>query len=238
MTRMPRSLAIETSGSVGSIALSDAGTIIAEETFSHGVKHAATILPIIDRLTRAKGWRPRDIEHVYVSAGPGSFTGLRIAITLAKTLALATGVKIVAVPSTRVLFENAPKEARELVIVLDAKRGQIFTARYMRSTADEAWVEIEAAHLDTLLEIIARAARPVHLIGEGIPYHQSMIPTEPGIVITDESAWHARAAAVATIGTQMASREEFSDPHKLTPIYIRLPEPEEKRLLAEKQSML
>src|SRR4051794_28046931 len=127
---MPRALAIETSGRIGSIALAEDSSILAEEQFAHGLKHAAEILPMIDRLCRAQGWRPRDLDHLYVSAGPGSFTGLRIGITLAKTLALATGVKLVAVPSVRVLAENAPAQASHLILVLDAKREQIFTARF------------------------------------------------------------------------------------------------------------
>ena len=100
---MPRALAIETSARVGSIAAANDGVVLAEEQFEHGLQHAAQIVPILDRLCRAQGWSPREIEHLYVSAGPGSFTGLRIGITLAKTMALATGVKIVAVPTVRVL---------------------------------------------------------------------------------------------------------------------------------------
>ena len=100
---MPRVLAIETSGRIGSVALADGTSILLEEQFPHGLKHAAEIVPMIDRLCRAQGWAPHDLEQLYVSAGPGSFTGLRIGITLAKTMALATGVKVVAVPSVRVL---------------------------------------------------------------------------------------------------------------------------------------
>src|SRR5689334_10808268 len=101
-----RSLAIETSGRIGSIAVIDGDKICAEETFQHGLQNAAQIIPIIDRRTRAQQWSPDQIEQVYVSVGPGSFTGLRIGVTLAKTMALATGVKIVAVPTVRVLAEN------------------------------------------------------------------------------------------------------------------------------------
>ena len=223
---MPRALAIETSGRIGSIALVDGGSVLVEEEFPHGLKHAAEIVPIIDRLCRARGWGPRDIEHLYVSAGPGSFTGLRIGITLAKTLAFATGVKLVAVPTLRVLAENGPGEASNLVIALDAKRDQIFTARYERR--HEGWCEVEPAHLDSLRAMIARSPRPVHLLGEGIPYHQKFIPSDPGVIVTGPELWRARAAAVAKLGAEMARAGQFSDANRLTPIYIRLPEAEEK----------
>jgi tRNA threonylcarbamoyladenosine biosynthesis protein TsaB len=223
---MPHGLAIETSGKTGSIALSDDGTILAEEVFHHGLKHAAEIIPIIDRLCRGRQWGPQDIHELYVSAGPGSFTGLRIGITLAKTLAFARGTKLVAVPSVRVLVENAPPEANHALIVLDAKRDQIFTARFERAGGE--WSEREPAHLDTLAAMLARSPRPVHLIGEGIPFHQKFLPDDPSIIITPEPLWRARAAAVAHLGSAMARRNEFTDPYLLTPIYIRPPEAEEK----------
>src|SRR5215471_10171680 len=108
---MPRGLAVETSGRIGSIAVVENETVLEEESFEHGLQHAA----MIDRLCRKRGWAPQDLQELYVSAGPGSFTGLRIGITLAKTLALATGVKMVAVPSVKVLAENAPQEAKQLI---------------------------------------------------------------------------------------------------------------------------
>src|SRR5688500_6189975 len=161
---MPRILAIETSGRVGSDALAREGRVLVEAQFPHGLKHAAEIVPSIDRLCREQGWGPGDIEHVYVSVGPGSFTGLRIGVTLAKTLAFARGVKVVAVPSVRVLVENAPSEALHVIIVLDAKRDQIFTARFERT--GEGWVEREPAHVESLSAMLSRSPRPVHLIGE------------------------------------------------------------------------
>lgn len=223
---MPKAIAIETSGRVGSVALAENGHVLIEEQFPHGLKHAAEIIPIIDRLTKSRNWGPRDVGELYVSAGPGSFTGLRIAITLAKTMALATGVRIVAVPSVRALVENAPADARHVIVVLDAKREQIFTARFERTA--EGWVEREPAHLDSLAAMIARSPRPAHLLGEGIPQHRQHVPDDPQIILTGEQSWRARAGAVALVGTAMARAGQFADPYRLAPIYIRPPEAEEK----------
>jgi len=243
MSAGPRAIAIETSGRIGSIALVD-GTgngadgvathgIIAEEQFQHGLQHAAQAVPIIDTLCRQRGWTPRDLQHVYVSVGPGSFTGLRIGVTLAKTLAFALGVKLVAVPTVRVLAENAPADAQHLVIVLDAKRDQIFTARFEREAT--GWIEREPAHVDTLTAMLDRSPRPVTLLGEGIPFHQKFIPADPAITLAAPETWRARAGAVAKLGLLMAARGEFADPYRLTPIYIRKPEPEEKREAEERR---
>ena len=223
---MTRALAIETSSRIGSVAIVRDGAVVVEEQFQHGLQHAAHLLPMIDRLCRAQGWSPADVQHLYLSAGPGSFTGLRIGITLAKSLALTMGIKIVAVPTVRVLVENAPTEARRVVIVLDAKRDQIFTALFDRD--EGRWLEQEPAHLDTLAGMLARAERPVHLLGEGIPFHGKFIPKDDQVIVTDPGLWRPRAGIVASIGMEMAARQEFADPDRLTPIYLRKPEAEEK----------
>lgn len=224
---MPRALAIETSGHIGSVALIDENGAIEEREFPHGLQHAAGLIPLIDQLCTQRGWKPGDLQQVYVSAGPGSFTGLRIGITLAKTLAFATGAKLVAVPTMHVLVANAPPEAQHAIIVLDAKRDQIFTARF--ALANDAWQEQETAHLDTLSAMLTRSPRPLHLIGEGILYHQQHIPAgADDIIITKPELWRARAGILAAIGAQMAAAGTFVDPYQLQPIYIRPPEAQEK----------
>ena len=223
-----RALAIETPARTGSIAAVEDGNVVGEEQFEHGLQHAAQIVPIIDRLCRARGWTARDLDELYVSAGPGSFTGLRIGITLAKTMALATGVKLVAVPTVRVLVENAPREARHVVLVLDAKRAQIFTARFERDERGK-WIEREPAHLDSLAAMLERAPRPVHLLGEGLPYHERFIRRDDlGVIVTGAELWRPQARVVAMIGGAMAREGQFVDPDRFAPIYIRKPEAEEK----------
>jgi tRNA threonylcarbamoyladenosine biosynthesis protein TsaB len=220
-----RALVIETSGRIGSIALAIDGRIAREETFSHGLQNAAKILTIIDSLVRAQAWSPRDIDEIYISIGPGSFTGLRIGVTIAKTIALVTNAKIIAVPTVEVLARNAPSDATNVIVVLDAKRDQIFTARFESSTI------IEPPHLDALSAMLDRARRPVHLIGEGIPYHEKFLPAaDPGVIVTPSESWQAQASHVAQIGWDMARRNQLTDPDRLTPLYIRLPEAEEKWL--------
>lgn len=240
---MTRALVLETSGRLGSVALAAGGDVLAEDRFAHGLQHAAEIIPRIDDLCRKQRWTPRDIEAVYVSTGPGSFTGLRIGVTLAKTFAMATGARLVSVSSARVLAGNAPVEARHVVIVLDAKREQVFTARLTRSTGGESsgggaggvgagedeWTFEEEPHLASLAAALARAPRPVHLIGEGIPYHQKFIPDDDaGVISTPPESWVARACVVARLGHALARAGRFTEPDALLPAYIRKPEAEEK----------
>ncbi|HZN66118.1 MAG TPA: tRNA (adenosine(37)-N6)-threonylcarbamoyltransferase complex dimerization subunit type 1 TsaB [Tepidisphaeraceae bacterium] len=223
---MPRGLALETSGRVGSVALTEDGNVVAEEQFPHGLKHAAGLVPMIDRLCSARGWKPADVREIYVSAGPGSFTGLRVGITVAKTLAFATGASVIPVQTLDALACNAPPGWQNLVVALDAKRDQVYTATYSKTSGFP--LQREFARLDSLGAAIARAPRPVHLLGEGIPFHRQHIPpNDPGVIVTEEELWRPRAAAVAEIGSIMARARLTADPMGLTPVYIRRPEAEE-----------
>jgi len=121
----------------------------------------------------------------------------------------------------------------DLTTLLDAKRDQIFTARF--ESIEQRWVEQEAPHLDTLAAMLSRSPRPIHLVGEGILFHQQHIPSgADDIVITKPEVWRARASVVAAIGAEMARAGEFVDPFVLEPIYVRIPEAQEK---LEKQSL-
>ena len=114
-----------------------------------------------------------------------------------------------------------------MIIVIDAKRQQIFTASFERDGTD--WKEREPAHLDSLQAMLNKTARPVHLLGEGIPFHRDFIPPDSeGIQIAPEESWRPTAAAVAKIGWPMARQGEFTAAMELLPIYIRRPEAEEK----------
>lgn len=223
---MARALALETSGRQGSIALAEDGVAIAVEQFDYGLQNAARILPLIDGLCRKQNWVPADLRELAISIGPGSFTGLRIGVTLVKTLAYVTGAKVIPVQTVDVLAENAPTEACELIIVLDAKRGQIFTSRLVRENAQ--WKQVEPPHLDRLSDVLARAGRPVHLLGEGIPFHRDAIPSDSNVIVTETASWIGRAQIVAHLGYQLALRGKDVDPMTLVPLYIRRPEAEEK----------
>jgi len=106
MAKKPLILAIETSSRIGSVAIAIGEKMLAETTFSNPMRHSAEIFPAIQQLLYRFTRKSQEIEHIYISIGPGSFTGLRIATTLAKTMYLANAVKIVAVDTLDVIASN------------------------------------------------------------------------------------------------------------------------------------
>jgi len=217
-------LAIETSSRVGSLALALGGELLVVQEFRRNLRHVAQLLPATERATGQLGWRAEDLDQVYVSAGPGSFTGLRIGITVAKTLAMACGARIVAVGSMEVIASNAPGGAINVGVVLDAKRGQVFAARFERR--DGRLVTTLEACLTEPRKFVADSPKPILLLGEGVEYHEQALKAE-GVQVGPESLWWPRAQAVCKIGWAMGRKGEFADPLSLRPIYLRVPEAEE-----------
>lgn len=223
----PRAIAIETSGRLGSVALGMAGEFLDVVAFSAEANHAVELLPTIERLTARYGWAPDSVDQFYVSAGPGSFTGLRIGITVARTLAMAIGAKVVAVPTVDVLACNAlamAESPEHLAVVLDAKRKQVYTAVFRLDGG--RYRKVIDACVMAPAELLARTERPLAILGEGVAYHRSAL-TAPQVSVLDEKLNRPRAEVVLRLGWELACSGQYADPRSLVPIYLRRPEAED-----------
>jgi len=139
-------LAVETSSRVGSAALALGPNLLEELRFSAPMQHSSELFPAIGGLLQGHQRAPTDINQIHISIGPGSFTGLRIAVTLAKAMHLANGVQVVTVDSLDVVAANLSDIAGEqigppgeemaipdrLAALFDAKRGQFYASIYQR----------------------------------------------------------------------------------------------------------
>ncbi len=212
--------------------------MLAEAAFSGPMRHSSEVFPAIRGLLNRFGRKPKDIEHIYISVGPGSFTGLRIAVTMAKTMHLANNAKIVAVDTLDVIAANATDyikqgntDVEKIATILDAKRGQFYIAVYQR-TSDGIWKKTLPDSLMTASQFLDRftgKAEPIWLLGEGLVYYADKFKAE-GIHFFDEQYWTPRAAKVHLLSWKMACAGQFADPVTLQPNYLRRPEAKEKIL--------
>ena len=226
-------LAIETSGRIGSIALGRGNTLLAESAFSGFMKQSAELLPQVQTLLNQIQARPCDIRQIYITAGPGSFTGLRIAVTTAKMMSFAHPIKIVAADSTDVIAENAPdfldNDTEEpidcICTILDAKRNLFYASVFERTS--DSWTKIFGTRAATSQEILdwlsRQGKKKVYFLGEGLVYYANKFDA-PFTVVLDEKFWAARAAGLFNVGQRLAAQGKFADPSTLTPLYIRKPE--------------
>jgi tRNA threonylcarbamoyladenosine biosynthesis protein TsaB len=232
MAQKPLILAVETSSRIGSVAIALGNRILAETIFSGPMRHSAELFPAIRSLLDRFSRKPPEIEHIYISVGPGSFTGLRIAVTLAKAMHLANAVKIVAVDTLDVIAANAADytdekntELDKIATILDAKRGQFFIAVY-QLTSDGSRKKTLPDSLMTaqqFLDKFAAADQHVWLLGDGLVYYKDKFKAN-GVRFLDEKYWSPRAAKVHLLGYEMSLTGQFADPLKLQPAYLRCPD--------------
>ena len=220
-----RILAIETSGRDASLAALEgsshgAARLLHELTTTAGERTAQALAPRLTELLREVDWPARSIELVAVALGPGSFTGLRIGVTTAKTFAYATGAELIGVNTLSAIAEQAPSTARPVAVVMDAQRQEFFAAT----------IDGQGAMSDT--RIVSQSdwivsLRPGDLVtGPGLRRLKLELPTE--VEMVEESHWRPMAAAVGTIGWRAYLAGQRDDLWKLVPWYYRQSAAEEK----------
>lgn len=216
----PYSLAIETTSRVGEIALGRADALLDTVTLPPQRRHHVGLMPGIEGLCRAHGLGPRDIGEVYVSLGPGSFTGLRVAVAAAKMLALAGGVKLVGVPTLDVVAHNAPPAHAHVAACLNLKRETIYCAVYRREGGQ--MTPIVPPALRALPELLHEAPRPVAVVGELLP--EPAPGDDAQVTVLPPELARGRAEVVWHLGRALARAERYTDPLAIEPMYIRRPE--------------
>lgn len=221
-------ISIETSGRLGSVAVSVGGTVVACDQFAASHNHGVELLPVISRLCAQAGVSPDQVARVYVSGGPGSFTGLRVGITFAKSIALARGARMVRVPTLDVIAQNAlnaNKSPDRVAVVLDAKRLRVY-ANWFERDGDCYVARDEPAERDP--QSFLKSLAPIAVLGEGVSYHRDAIESVSGVTILSEQHNQPLAEVVYRLGEAMAGLGEFTDINAMIPIYVRAPEAEEK----------
>lgn len=122
-----RLCAIDTTTPVGSVALFDGTTLLAEEEQRVSNAHGESLLPIVAAMLERASWKPRDVERWAVGVGPGSFTGTRIGVATVKGIAIASGAEVCGVTSfDAVTYGVTAENGETLVAVVDGQRGEVF----------------------------------------------------------------------------------------------------------------
>jgi len=220
-----RTIAIETSSDIGSVACVANARPVCERVFKEGLAHGRDLIIELDECMREAGWEKSDVELVAVSVGPGSYTGIRVGVAAAKTLGYALEAPVVAVCSLDVIAENGPRTADYVAVVVDARRKEIYGAHYVNvgfSFSREEGPVVAAPE-----EFAARLPSPVFLLGDGLRLYPEVFRRK-GFEQVGEAWWRPRAASVGLLGEKLYLIGGRGDAGSITPLYLRLPEAEEK----------
>lgn len=214
------SLAIEASGREHSIAIGRGDTLLFEGQMPEAGRHNVSLMPSVAEAFEGLSLPRRSLSEVYLSRGPGSFTGLRIGVATAKMLAMTLGCRLVGVESMDAMLDNVPDEFERVAVGLNHKRGSVYGGVFKRD--GDAWVEQSKRQVDTVEAWLERVERPAAVLGQQLDL-QGMSAGE-GLTLLPESLTSIRASAVWRIGRAMSNRGEFTSAHVLSPLYVREPE--------------
>ena len=218
-------LALDTATGVCTGGLVRDGHVLAEYDISVGLTHSEGLMPQVDQMFARTGIKKEEIDRIAVSIGPGSFTGLRIGLAAAEAMAYAWQCGICGVNTLEALAWNIPVEGVVLAPVLDAQKGNYYTAFYEWVHGELQEVQpVEMADAETLLQQLQGCGKPVLLMGECEKLLKKELP--PGIAVASEQVRLPKASSVALAAEGMeALTGEFV--FSLRPYYIRKSEAEE-----------
>lgn len=217
-----RVLAVETSTLAGGVALLEDDRLVAEYVLDVSVTHSERLLAAVDRVLADARWRASQLTGLAVAVGPGSFTGLRIAVSTVKGLALALGLPVAAVPTLDAMAAGVPWAALPVCPVIDARKGEVFASLYRW---DGGAMRREWADVALPPEALARRLEaPTLLIGPGAglvdSVHARRLPPPSRV---------PSPAIVGALGAGRLRRGQTVSGAALAPVYLRPSEAELKR---------
>ena len=220
-------LGIESAGAQVGCAVGGHEGVLASSHAGRGRRHAEALAPQIDFVRRQAGIQLSEIGAVAVDIGPGLFTGLRVGIATAVAMAQGLGVPMIPVPSLDLMAFPARWSNRLIVVALDARRGELFTALFRKvpggvqrvRDADVCTPQDLSAEIDALDE-------PALLLGDGALRHADAFAGLKGVEMAEQGLAYPSARYMVQLAHARAMREEFVKPWELEPVYLRQPDAE------------
>lgn len=219
---MPLLLALETTGMCGSVALVADGHCVGEFTLQSNVTHSRRLLGSIDRLFAQAGCDWDRVGGIAVSLGPGSFTGIRIGLSTANGLAMATGLPLVGVSTLDGVAGQFAYLEKPLCIVLDARKKEVYAAFYQ--CLGDGSIKRSSDYLVMPPEqLAARISEPTVMAGDGAVLYRDLFVNVLGdkALLVDGATCFPRAASVGKMAWSAWHRNEFLEPSLLSPLYVR-----------------
>lgn len=226
-------LGIDSSGLVATVALVADGILIAEYTIHNKKTHSQTLLPMIADMLEMAAIDSGDLDCVAVSAGPGSFTGLRIGASTAKGLAWTLGIPIVPVSSLMGLAANITEPGAVVCPIMDARRNQAYYGIYrMTGRIPEVVCEPDVAEIQKVIDTVNEIGDPIIFLGDGVPVFEKQIHTQAGVAVRFAGAAdrYQRGARIAALGSLLYEEKKYVQAGEFAPVYLRKSQAERERL--------
>ncbi|MCK4852569.1 MAG: tRNA (adenosine(37)-N6)-threonylcarbamoyltransferase complex dimerization subunit type 1 TsaB, partial [Candidatus Omnitrophica bacterium] len=215
-------LAFDTSTRFLSIALLEDNEMVAEFHEEAGMRHSEILIPRINDTLEKAGWRIREIGLICAGTGPGSFTGLRIAVATVKGMAAVFPDKQgIGIPSMDAMVMNLPAGRAPVAPLLDARKGKVYSCVYELS-GDEP-VRVTDYLLIAVEELLGSLSGEVIFFGDAVARYREALDKHPLARYTEDVDWYPRAVHIGRLGFRR-SIAGTDTPESLEPMYLHAKE--------------
>ncbi|HEU4962573.1 MAG TPA: tRNA (adenosine(37)-N6)-threonylcarbamoyltransferase complex dimerization subunit type 1 TsaB [Bacilli bacterium] len=242
-------VALDTATQSLTIAVGERGMLLGEASTYVSKNHSVKLMPLLESLLASLDVTPDQLQGIIVGRGPGSYTGVRIAVTAAKALAFALGIPLLGVSSLDAIAYQGQVGDALVVPMIDARRKQAYTAFY--ETQNGLFVKLTEDRLETVDSIVKQVqsrmvvrrldkSKPAQVLflGDGAQNHREELVERLGEKARFASFGQdvTRAAFLLEVGIPRIEAGESDDPHTLEPEYLQLHEAEQKWLAQQRQA--
>ena len=219
-------LALDSSAAPASAALLEDGKILSEFYINTKQTHSQTLMPMVESVLKLTNKTLDDVTCMAVSAGPGSFTGVRIGVSCVKGLSMMRNIPCAGVSTLRAMAENARQLTGIVCAVMDARCGQVYNALFRAEGGTLTRLcDDRALPIAELLEECKMFTEKIYLVGDGAELCYETIAAIHAELVLPQLRFQ-RASGVAMAAQEMVENGQTVTPDALMPIYLRLPQAE------------
>lgn len=219
-------LALDSSAAPASAALLEDGKILSEFYINTKQTHSQTLMPMVESVLKLTNKTLDDVTCMAVSAGPGSFTGVRIGVSCVKGLSMTRNIPCAGVSTLRAMAENARQLTGIVCAVMDARCGQVYNALFRAESGKLTRLcDDRALPIAELLEECKTFTEKVYLVGDGAELCYKTFAAIRAELLQPQLRFQ-RASGVAMAAQEMIENGQTVTPDALMPIYLRLPQAE------------
>ncbi len=217
-------LALDTSTRAVGLALFDGAQIINESTWLSHDHHTVELAPAVDQALHKSNLTAKDLGAVAVALGPGSFTGLRIGLALAKGLSIVRFIPIIGIQSLDILAAGQPGIEIPMAAILKAGRGRFAVGWYQ--FIDNAWASTKEIEVLTTESLAEKISIPTLVAGELSQVERDYLTRhQPLAKLASPSQCIRRPAILAELGWKKWKLGLVDDPENLAPVYLHYNDP-------------
>ena len=232
-------LSVECSATPCSVALTEDNKILSSAFTNVKLTHSQTLMPMALSVLNSSLTKISEIEALAVSAGPGSFTGIRIGISAVKGLAQAKNLPCVAVSTLEAMAENYSDTDCFVCSVMDARCNQVYNALFKSENGEmERLCEDRALAIEELapqVEELSKEGRKIYIVGDGAEIFYPFVSKTENVYLADPKRRFQNAVGVSAVAEKLLKEGKVTTAKELCPIYLRLPQAERELKRKEEQ---